>query len=53
MGRWGPYIKQGKENYRISKEIDAEKLTLEEVKKIISEKATKPKSKTKAKSKKN
>lgn len=50
-GRWGPYIKQGKENYKIPKDTEAEKLTLEEVKKIIAETATKPKSKTQAKAK--
>lgn len=48
-GRWGPYIKQGKENYKIPKDTDAQKLTLEEVKKLI--KGTDTKSKTKAKTK--
>lgn len=37
-GRWGPYIKQGKKNVKIPKEIeDPSKLTLEEVLKIIEE----------------
>lgn len=49
-GRWGPYIKQGKENYKIPKDTDAHKLTLEEVKKLI--KGTDTKSKTKVKTKK-
>ncbi|MDR3272923.1 MAG: type I DNA topoisomerase [Flavobacteriaceae bacterium] len=40
-GRWGAYIKQGKENYKIPKGAEAEKLTLEEVKKIIAEAGTK------------
>ncbi|MDR2123288.1 MAG: type I DNA topoisomerase [Flavobacteriaceae bacterium] len=48
-GRWGPYLKQGKENYKIPKGTEAEKLTLEEVKKIISEAGTKTKTKTKKK----
>jgi DNA topoisomerase-1 len=50
-GRWGPYIRQGKENYKIPKETEAEKLTLEEVKKIISGAGTKTKTKTKTKKK--
>lgn len=52
-GRWGPYIKQGKENYKIPKDKEADKLTLEDVKKLISESGskTKPKSKTKSKKK--
>lgn len=37
-GRWGPYIKAGKRNVKLSKDIeDPKKLTLEEVKKIIEE----------------
>lgn len=52
-GRWGPYIKQGKENYKIPKDTEADKLTLEDVKKLISESGskTKPKSQTKSKKK--
>ncbi|CVK16949.1 DNA topoisomerase-1 [Apibacter mensalis] len=50
-GRWGPYIKQGKENYKIPKDTEADKLTLEEVKKLISESLNKTKSKTKTKKK--
>ncbi len=36
-GRWGPYIKYNKKNYRIPKDVDAPSLTLEECKKIIKE----------------
>jgi DNA topoisomerase-1 len=37
-GRWGPYIKDGKKNVKIPKEIeDPAALTLEEVRKIIEE----------------
>jgi len=34
-GRWGPYIKVGKNNYKIPKETDPTKLSLEEVKVIM------------------
>ncbi|TWP27467.1 type I DNA topoisomerase [Apibacter muscae] len=50
-GRWGPYIKQGKENYKIPKDTDAQKLTLEEVKKLIKGTDTKSKAKAKPKTK--
>ena len=50
-GRWGPYIKQGKENFKIPKEVEVDKLTLEDVKKIISETGSKVKSKSKTKKK--
>ncbi|MCW5907435.1 MAG: type I DNA topoisomerase [Chitinophagales bacterium] len=36
-GKYGPYIKKGKDNYRIPKDKDAEYLTLEEVQMIIGE----------------
>ena len=36
-GRFGPYIKQGDNNYRLPKGTDAERLTEEECKRIISE----------------
>ena len=36
-GRWGPYISYRKGNYKISKKVEAEKLTFEECMKIISE----------------
>lgn len=45
-GRWGPYIKQGKENYKIPKGTEAQKLTLEECKELI--KATGGTKKTKS-----
>jgi DNA topoisomerase-1 len=35
-GRYGPYIKQGRKNFKIPKGVDAQELTLEEVKEIIS-----------------
>lgn len=50
-GRWGPYIKQGKENFKIPKEVEVDKLTLEDVKKIILETESKAKSKSKTKKK--
>ena len=34
-GRWGPYIKKGKTNYKIPKDVEAEKLSLQEVLEII------------------
>ena len=36
-GRWGPYISYRKGNYKISKKVEAEKLTFEDCMKIISE----------------
>lgn len=30
-GRWGPYIKQGKKNYKIPKDVEAKDLALDEV----------------------
>ncbi|MBK7148508.1 MAG: type I DNA topoisomerase [Bacteroidetes bacterium] len=36
-GRYGPYIKKGKDNYRIPKDRSAEHLTLEDVLQIIGE----------------
>jgi DNA topoisomerase I len=46
-GRWGPFIKQGKENYRIPKTEVAENLTLEKVLAIIENDASAPKAKGK------
>ena len=40
-GRWGPYIKQGKNNFKIPKDTDAKKLTLAETLKLIKEGGTK------------
>lgn len=34
-GRWGPYIKMEKKNYKIPKDVDAKKLSLEDCIKII------------------
>ncbi|WP_321370207.1 type I DNA topoisomerase [uncultured Draconibacterium sp.] len=42
-GRWGPYIKHGKKNYKIPKTTKAEELTFEDCMKII-ESAPEPKS---------
>jgi len=36
-GRYGPYIKKGKDNYKIPKDKSAEHLTLEEIQMIIGE----------------
>lgn len=48
-GRWGPYISCEKKNYRIPKGTDAQKLTLEDCKKLIEQGTSKTKSKPKAK----
>jgi len=49
-GRWGPYISHKKKNYKIPKDVDPKKLTVEDCKKIISEAGTKKKnSRTKKK----
>ncbi|MCD8529266.1 MAG: hypothetical protein LRY27_04775 [Chitinophagales bacterium] len=34
-GRWGPYIKQGKNNYKIPKSEDAKALTLDKIQELI------------------
>ena len=39
-GRWGPYISYKKKNYKIAKGTEADKMTLEDCMKIISEGAT-------------
>lgn len=46
IGQYGPYIKQGRKNFKIPKGIEAEDLTLEQCEEII---AKDPKSKTAAK----
>jgi DNA topoisomerase-1 len=56
-GRWGPYIKIGRKNYKIPKDKTPEDLTLEECIAISKEEPkgkgkVKPKAKTKAKTKK-
>lgn len=48
-GRFGPYIKQGKSNYKIPKGKDAKSLTLEEVQEIIQN--SEPTDRSKARSK--
>ena len=48
-GRWGPFLKIGKKNYKIPKDKDAKSLTLEDCKAIEKEGPTK---KTKSKKKK-
>jgi DNA topoisomerase-1 len=40
-GRWGPYISYKKENYKIKKGTEIDKLTLDEIKKIIESEGTK------------
>jgi DNA topoisomerase-1 len=47
-GRWGPYISYKKKNYKIPKETDAEKLSLEDCREII-EKGPAPRKKTRKK----
>lgn len=51
-GRWGPYIKHKKNNFRVPKDVDAKELTLEDCKKIMKETGTKKKTTRKTKSKK-
>ncbi|MCB9033169.1 MAG: type I DNA topoisomerase [Chitinophagales bacterium] len=46
-GRWGAFIKKGKENYKIPKGTDAYKMTMEEVMNIIENSAVAPKAKAK------
>lgn len=46
-GRYGPYIKVGRKNYRIPKKTEAASLTLEDCMKIIEESDKKPKAKSK------
>lgn len=48
-GRYGPYIAQGKNNYKIPKSVDPKSLTYEQVKEIISGTATGSKTEKKAK----
>ena len=46
-GRWGPYIKYKKKNYKIPKNTDASKLTVDDCKKIIESQSKDTKKKTK------
>ena len=48
-GRWGPYIKKGRANFKIPKDVKAEELTLEDCQKIIEEAPAKKKRTTKKK----
>lgn len=41
IGRYGPYVKKGRKNYKIPKNKDAEKLTLEECQEIMEKDAKK------------
>jgi DNA topoisomerase I len=50
-GKWGPYLKVGKNNYKLPKGTDANQLTWEECQKIVGEAPAKPKT-FKAKGKK-
>ncbi len=43
-GRWGPYIKAGKNNYKLPKNIEPAEIGLEEVRKIIADGTSDPKS---------
>lgn len=52
VGRWGPYIKQGKNNFKIPKEKKAEDLSLEDCLEIIESNETAEKSKPKKTKKK-
>lgn len=48
-GRWGPYLKIGKDNFKLPKDIEAEKLTLEECIEISKNQPTKKKAPRKKK----
>ncbi len=50
-GRWGPYIKKGKKNYKIPKGTEAKELSYEDCLKLIKEGDSKPKTKRKRKKK--
>jgi DNA topoisomerase-1 len=42
-GRYGPYIKKGKDNYKIPKDREPESLTIEEIQALIAEQDANPK----------
>jgi DNA topoisomerase-1 len=48
-GRWGPFIKKGKDNFKIPKDKDAASLELEEILKIIEAGPTKGRGRRRAK----
>jgi DNA topoisomerase-1 len=50
-GRWGPYIKAGKQNVKVPKDRDPASLTLEECLQLIEEAKSKPKRKGRTKKK--
>lgn len=50
-GRWGPYIKQNKKNFKIPKDVEAKDITLEEALKYIAEAPAKGKRRAPAKAK--
>jgi len=51
-GRWGPYLKKGRKNYRLPKDIEAKELSYEDCVKIIEEAPAKGKRSTRSKKKK-
>jgi len=46
-GRWGPYLKIGKKNFKLPKDVEPEKLTLEECIEISNNQPTKARKKKK------
>lgn len=52
-GRWGPYIKQGKKNYKIPKDVEAKDLGLDEVLEIMANQPKKRAAKKKTTKKKS
>ena len=46
-GRYGPYIKFGKKNYRIPKDVEPKDLSLADCNELIKAQDSKPKTKTK------
>jgi len=51
-GRWGPYLKKGRKNYRLPKDTEAKDLSYEDCVKIIEEAPAKGKRSTRSKKKK-
>ncbi|MBD3631099.1 type I DNA topoisomerase [Cyclobacterium sp.] len=49
LGRWGPYIKKGRNNYKIPKDKEAEELTFAEITEIIESQGDAKKGKAKPK----
>ncbi len=44
-GRWGPYLKVGKNNYRLPKDVDVQKLTYQDCANIVAQDANSPSAK--------